>query len=94
MAPPPSFKALDSKVTTRAQAVLEAAQAPISPPATPEAPVAQEAAAKPSPPTTPRGWLGVVRSALVSPFTNAVALRDAPSELWVCFWCAGTATIS
>ena len=33
----------------------------------------------------------MARSALASPYTNAVALRDAPSELWVCFWCVSSA---
>ena len=73
---------------TRAQSVLEAAQTP--PTDAPEAAAEPAAtAAAPPPVASPRaGWFGVVRSSLASPFTNAVALRDAPSELWVCFWCA------
>jgi hypothetical protein len=40
----------------------------------------------PVPPRGARGWARLVRWALVSPFTNAATLRDAPSELWICFW--------
>jgi hypothetical protein len=44
------------------------------------------APAAPSTPRGARGWARLVRHALTSPFTNAAALRDAPSELWTCFW--------
>jgi hypothetical protein len=72
---------------TRAQGVLEEAQAP--PSAAPDAPAAaaETVAAAPGP-TTPRGWLGVAWRGFKAPYTNAMTLRDAPSELWVCFWCA------
>ena len=84
---PPTFSPLElESPKTRAQGVLEAAQA---------APDAPAAAAEPAPTVEPpplsRGWFGVARSALASPYTNAVALRDAPSELWVCFWCVASA---
>jgi hypothetical protein len=39
-----------------------------------------------APPRGALGWARLLRSALASPFTNVAALRDAPSELWVCFW--------
>ena len=93
MAPPAegvAFSPLDMESPkTRAQGVLEAAQAPPSAP-----PVAPAVAAQPTEAAPPhRSWLGVTRSALASPYTNAVALRDAPSELWVCFWCAPSAGV-
>jgi hypothetical protein len=44
------------------------------------------APAAPAAPHGARGWARLVRRALASPFTNAATLRDAPSELWTCFW--------
>ncbi len=86
--PPPArgvTEAASTPTTRRSDALLRLSSAADGGGGTVAAPP-PDAPAAPSTPRGARGWARLVRRALTSPFTNAAALRDAPSELWTCFW--------